>query len=80
MTTFTIKNIPVGIYDKLKKSAEINRRSINSEIIICIERTVCSQPIDPKLILAQAREIRKMTRHSPITDEEFMQAKTVGRP
>ena len=80
MTTFTIKNIPPGIYDKLRKSAEINRRSINSEIIVCIERTVCSQPINPELILAQAREIRKMTRYSPITDEEFTQAKTVGRP
>ena len=80
MTAFTIKNIPPGIYGKLKKSAEINRRSINSEIIVCIERAICSQPINPELLLAKAREIRKMTHHFPLTDEEFTQAKTVGRP
>ena len=34
VATFTIKNIPQNLYEKLKQSAEINRRSINSEIII----------------------------------------------
>lgn len=80
MTSFTVKNIPPDIYKKLKKSAEINRRSINSEIIVCIEKTVHSQAIDPNLILTNARKLRSHTIASPITDDELTQAKIVGRP
>ncbi|MCD4738404.1 MAG: Arc family DNA-binding protein [Anaerolineae bacterium] len=80
MTAFTVENIPPNIYEKLKRSAEINRRSINSEIIFCIEKVVRSQQISPELILARARKIREMTEHSPLTDEEFMRAKKAGRP
>ena len=80
MTTFTVKNIPPEIYKKLKKSAEINRRSINSEIIVCIEKNVHSQAVDPGLILTKARKLRSHTKDYPITDDELTQAKIVGRP
>ncbi len=33
MATVTVKNIPDELYDRLKSVAEINRRSINSEIL-----------------------------------------------
>lgn len=80
MTSFTVKNIPPEIYKKLKKSAEINRRSINSEIIVCIENTVHSQAVDAGLILTKARKLRAHTKDFPITDDELTQAKIVGRP
>lgn len=80
VTSFTVKNIPPDIYNKLKKSAEINRRSINSEIIICIEKTVLSQAVDSELILTKARKLRAHTKEFPITDDELTQAKIVGRP
>ena len=79
MPTITVKNIPADIYEKLKKSAETSRRSINSEIIACIERAVRSQPINPDLLLTHARKLRSKTSSHPITDDEFNQAKTVGR-
>jgi plasmid stability protein len=79
MPTITVKNIPADIYEKLKKSAETSRRSINSEIIACIERSVRSQPINPDLLLANARKLRSKTSSHSITDEEFNQAKTAGR-
>ena len=60
----TVKNIPVEIYEKLKRAAEISHRSINSEIIACIERAVCSQEIDPDLLLANARRLREDGRPS----------------
>ena len=80
MPTITVKNIPPEIYEKLKRAAEISHRSINSEIIACIERAVCSQELNPELLLANARKLRAKTAAHSITDREFAQAKTAGRP
>ncbi|MBN1316593.1 MAG: Arc family DNA-binding protein [Anaerolineales bacterium] len=79
MPTITVKNIPNDIYEKLKKSAEASRRSINSEIIFCIERVVQSRQINPDLLLANARRLRAKTSTFPIMDDEFNQAKIAGR-
>jgi len=80
MATFTVKNIPPNLYEKLKKSAEINRRSINSEIIVCIEKAVRSQTIDSEKVLTKARKLRSLTQAVPITDDELTLAKEYGRP
>jgi len=79
MPTITVKNIPPDIYDKLKRAAELSHRSINSEIIACIERAVRSQPLDPEIMLAKARNLRVITASHPITETEFNTAKTDGR-
>lgn len=36
--TLTLKNIPDAVYERLKRSAEAHRRSVNSEAIACLER------------------------------------------
>ena len=79
MPTITVKNIPPEIYDKLKRAAKLSHRSINSEIIACIEQAVRSQPIDPELMLARAHNLRAITASYPITEGEFNTAKTDGR-
>ncbi|MCX5645889.1 MAG: Arc family DNA-binding protein [Phycisphaerae bacterium] len=79
MPTITVKNIPVEVYEKLKRVAEVSHRSINSEIIACIERAVCSQEVNPDLLLANARKLRAKTASHPIKEREFAQAKTTGR-
>ena len=40
MATITVKNIPDDLYERLKQAARAHRRSINSEVIVCIERAV----------------------------------------
>lgn len=80
MATVTIKNIPDGLYDRLKKVAAANRRSINSEIIISIERAVLSQPVDPEALIARARFLRELTAGYHVADEELIGAKNEGRP
>ena len=80
MPTLTLKNIPDDLYTQLKEYARINRRSINSEIIVCIEKTVRSNRIVHETILTKARNLRESTSQYTITDEEFDQAKTAGRP
>lgn len=79
MPTLTVKNIPGDLYAQLKQSAEINRRSLNSEIIVCIERSIHSSKVSPEAVLARARKLRVRTISHPITDDEFSQAKAVGR-
>ena len=79
MTTITVKNIPEDIYEKLKRSAELNHRSLNREIIACLERAVSSQVIDVETVLAGARQIREKTARYSITEAEFDQAKSAGR-
>lgn len=80
MITFTVKNIPPKLYEKLKKSAKLNRRSINSEIIICIEKSVQTQALDTDEILEKARKLRSLTQAVPITDDELIHAIEDGRP
>jgi len=79
VATYTVKNIPPDIYEKLKKSAEINRRSINNEIIVCIEKVVHSQAVDSEIVLTKARELRLLTQAVPIADDELTLAKVDGR-
>lgn len=79
MATVTVKNIPDELYERLKSVAEINRRSINSEIIMCIENAVVSRRIDLDDALENARQLRRLTSEHPISDVEFNQAKAEGR-
>lgn len=79
MPSLTVKNISDAVYQHLKQRAEINRRSLNSEIIACIEQAVSSQAIDPEQILANARRMREKTSQYIITAEEYNQAKNAGR-
>ena len=80
MPSITVKNIPPDLYERLKQSARANRRSINGEIIVCIERAVSPQRVDPEVVIARARELRERTATYRITDEDLSAAKGAGRP
>ncbi len=80
MPTITVKNIPPDLYERLKEAAAAHRRSINSEVIVCIEQALRGNRIDPEDILARARVLREKTAAYAITDDEFTQAKSAGRP
>ncbi len=80
MPTITVKNIPADLYERLKQSAEMNHRSINSEVIVCIERAMASQPANPESALASARKLREKTAGYKITDKSMSRAKRTGRP
>jgi plasmid stability protein len=81
MRAITVKNIPDNLYQRLKQSAAENRRSLNSEILVCIERTVQSRKHeDIQDILARARKIRQKRKGHVFTDRKFNEMKTAGRP
>ncbi len=79
MATVTVKNIPGELYERLKTAAETHRRSINSEIIVCIENAVMSHRINPDEVLENARRLRQLTAGHRISDDEFNRAKAEGR-
>jgi plasmid stability protein len=80
MPTVTVKNMPPDLYERLKQSAWLNRRSINSEMFICIERAIRTRLIDPDAVLAAARRLREKTAAHSISDYELTEAKAAGRP
>jgi len=80
MVTITVKNIPDELYQRLKSVAESNRRSVNSEVIKCIEDAVQARRIDPEEMIANARRLRELTSQYPVDDEELSRAKAEGRP
>jgi plasmid stability protein len=80
MPSITVKNVPADLYERLRQAAQANRRSINAEIIVCIERAVSPQPVDPELVIARARALRERTARYRITDDELGAAKVDGRP
>ena len=47
MPTLTLKNIPDALHARLKASAERNRRSLNSEILVRLEQDISRPILDP---------------------------------
>lgn len=79
MPSITVKNIPESIYNKIKKQAESQHRSMNSEIIACLEKSVEPERVFPDEILRQARMMRNKVR-GRISAEEIQSAIDEGRP
>ena len=80
MATMTIKNIPDDLYEELKQRAAANRRSINNEVIMLIERAFSSYRPSPEEFQEQARTLREMTAHYQLNDDELNTWKDKGRP
>ena len=79
MPSITVKNIPDEIYDKVREQAQAHHRSINSEIIACLEQTVQAKSISPNDILQEARRLRKKAKGS-LSSQEIEAAINTGRP
>jgi plasmid stability protein len=79
MASVTVKNIPDELYERLKALAKVNHRSINGEIIALIERSVGKSPEEVAEILERTRQIRELTAHYIITDDEITRMKNEGR-
>lgn len=80
MATLTIKNIPDPVYERLKRRAAQHRRSLNQEVISCLEQSTGSAPVDPKTFLTAARELRKLVKGPRLTDRRLNELKRAGRP
>jgi len=79
MPSFTVKNIPEDLYGKLKLSAKHHRRSINSELIACLENVLVPKKFDLEDYLANAQRIRRSFSNFNVSDEDLQAAKNSGR-
>ncbi len=80
MPALTIKNIPDDLYDALKNIAKQHHRSINSEVIVCLKRSLLPKRINPDERLSTIRAIRSQVTPNTITAEDIEQAINEGRP
>ncbi len=62
MLTLTLKNIPRDLHVMLKQSAERNRRSLNSEILVRLESDFAAPAVDPE---AYAKELKIFAARLP---------------
>ncbi|MTI89679.1 MAG: Arc family DNA-binding protein [Balneolaceae bacterium] len=79
MPSITVKNIPEEIYNRVREQAKAHHRSINSEIIACLERTVKPQQLSSDDILHEARRLLKKVKGN-LSSEEIESAINQGRP
>jgi plasmid stability protein len=79
-TTLTLKNIPDEVYERLKLSAEMHRRSLNSEAIVCLETVLLTTKIAPGERIARARELRAKLSIKKFRARDVDALKRQGRP
>jgi plasmid stability protein len=79
-TTLTLKNIPDEIYDRLKASAAMHRRSLNSEAIVCLESVLAPNRVPVSERLARARALRSALPQGRFPAQDIEQLKREGRP
>ena len=79
MATLTIKNIPDELYRQLKERATQHHRSINGEVISCLEKSLVSTRVDPEEFLEQVRALRRRMPRVFVTEKSLRQAKNWGR-
>jgi plasmid stability protein len=78
--TITIKSVPDELYQRLKHNAAEHRRSISSEVIVCLERSVKGRRLDPEAVLIRAGKLRRRLLLPPLSDSLLRAAKSSGRP
>jgi len=78
-TTLTLKNITDEIYERLRQSADLHRRSLNSEAIVCLETILVPTRITPAQRLARARALRAELPQGKFRAKDIDAAKRAGR-
>ena len=78
MATMTVKDVPEKLHRRLKARAAAHRRSLNSEVIACLEATAGAQRLDPDTLLARAASLRSRVG-GRLTDSDLTTLRTAGR-
>lgn len=80
MPNINVKNLPREIHRRLKERARLNHRSLNSELIACLQDAVMPRRIDPDEAAERIRALRARFRGPPLQDDEIARLKSERRP
>lgn len=79
MATVTLKHLSQSLHQELKEQAARHRRSLNQEILACLESSLHSAAVDVNALMTRARTLRGKIS-GPLTDRIFRRLKKEGRP
>jgi len=79
MPSLTIKSLPDPLHEALRRAAERNHRSLNSEVIHRLESSLTLRPAAPDELIDQARVLRERARLPYLSDGELRAARDAGR-
>lgn len=77
--TITLKNVTPELHLALKERAASSKRSLNQEVLYCLESTVKTTQRDAKEILDQVRKIRERSKGPELTQEWILKGIVEGR-
>jgi chromosomal replication initiation ATPase DnaA len=77
--SLTIKGISDDLLESLRRRAEANRRSLNSEVLFTIEASVGRRPVDSEAFLDRVRRRRERMNVSEISAEILNEMREEGR-
>lgn len=75
----TVKNIPDAVYDRLKRSAEAHRRSLNSEVIACLESVLPPTRAGTSDLILRARALRATLEPGKFHPRDIDELKRLGK-
>lgn len=79
MKSMTLKNIPEPLLERIRRQAERNHRSVNQEVISCLDRAVAPPPADVATVLREFRAMRnKMARKGVILTDAILKRRRTG--
>ena len=79
MATVTFKIIPDDLYEQLKQAANAHHRSVNSELIHCLEKTYKPTRLSATELANRAGELRLRVAAKQLDIDEITSAKNQGR-
>ncbi|MCK6422456.1 MAG: Arc family DNA-binding protein [Aquabacterium sp.] len=79
-TNITLKGIPDNVYDRLKVSAEANRRSVSSEVIACPGALLLPKKTTALQHLAAVQPVRARLPMDALENDDVDHLMRKGRP
>jgi hypothetical protein len=75
----TVKSVPESLHRQLSQLAQLNRRSLNQEIIWLLESALAPKRVSPESFVLSAKKLREKINLS-LTIQDIEQAIESGRP
>ena len=78
MPAITLKDLAGPLHRQLKERAARHHRSLNREILSCLEASIRSTVVDVEALIARARHLRQQVS-GPLSDRTLRRWKAQGR-